>query len=59
MLAITENPIEDGSVIADHAVLEPKEITIMGVVVDYDPKDGRPPSTSNSRSKISDITPLL
>lgn len=38
-LSITANPIEDGSVIADHAVLEPKEVTITGVVVDYEPKE--------------------
>lgn len=37
-LQITSNPIEDGSIIADHAVLEPKEISVVGVVVDYDPK---------------------
>ncbi|WP_350305173.1 phage baseplate protein [Photorhabdus viridis] len=45
-LRITENPIESGVAIADHAVLEPKEITITGVMVGYEPpqysKDGFP-----------------
>lgn len=34
-LKVTENPIENGANIADHAVLEPKEITISGLVVGY------------------------
>lgn len=38
-LRITENPIESGALIADHAVLEPKEITITGVMVGYTPPD--------------------
>ncbi len=32
-LRLTENPIESGAAVADHAVLEPKEITINGVMV--------------------------
>lgn len=36
-LKITENPIENGANIADHAVLEPKSITISGLVVGYEP----------------------
>ncbi|MDE9536876.1 phage baseplate protein [Xenorhabdus bovienii] len=36
-LRITENPIESGAAIADHAVLEPKEITIAGIMVGYQP----------------------
>ncbi|QXF35251.1 hypothetical protein CE143_20305 [Photorhabdus luminescens] len=36
-LRITENPIESGAAIADHAVLEPKEITITGIMVGYEP----------------------
>ncbi|PVZ86703.1 hypothetical protein C9426_14905 [Serratia sp. S1B] len=36
-LRLTENPVESGANIADHAVLEPKEITITGVMVGYSP----------------------
>ncbi|MGV8004334.1 hypothetical protein QPK14_20275 [Photorhabdus temperata subsp. temperata] len=36
-LRLTENPIESGAAIADHAVLEPKEITVTGVMVGYEP----------------------
>lgn len=36
-LRITENPIESGAAVADHAILEPKEITITGVLVGYEP----------------------
>lgn len=35
-LSITENPIESGANVADHAVLQPKQITIVGVMVDHD-----------------------
>jgi|GEM_PF-446600 len=35
-LRITENPIESGAAIADHAVVLPKTVTIRGVVVDHD-----------------------
>lgn len=35
-LSITENPIESGASIADHSVLQPKQITIVGVMVDHD-----------------------
>ncbi|BEO24293.1 hypothetical protein SMQC20_28770 [Serratia marcescens] len=38
-LRLTENPIESGAAVADHAVLEPKEITINGVMVGYEPPD--------------------
>lgn len=34
-LRVTENPIETGSNISDHAVLEPKMVTISGVMVGY------------------------
>lgn len=34
-LRLTENPVEKGSEINDHAILEPKEITITGVMVGY------------------------
>ena len=35
-LDISENPIESGAVIADHAVLKPKSVTIVGVMVEHD-----------------------
>ena len=38
-LRLTENPIENGANIADHAVLEPKEVTIYGMVVSYKPNN--------------------
>ncbi|MBR8464276.1 hypothetical protein KDD93_06840 [Campylobacter sp. faydin G-24] len=36
-LRISKNPIESGANIADHAILEPKQITIKGVIVAYEP----------------------
>ena len=35
-LRVTENPIENGANIADHAVLDPKEVTVNGIVVCYE-----------------------
>lgn len=35
-LKLTENPIESGANIADHAVLDPKEISINGLIVGYE-----------------------
>ncbi|KOQ98355.1 hypothetical protein ABW51_00190 [Haemophilus sp. C1] len=35
-LSITENPIESGAAIADHAVIQPKQVTINGIMVDHD-----------------------
>lgn len=37
-LRISENPIESGAVIADHAAIEPAQATITGVMVDYEPQ---------------------
>jgi hypothetical protein len=37
-LRVTENPIENGANIADHAVLDPKEVTVYGLVVGYEPR---------------------
>ena len=36
-LKITDNPIESGATISDHCYLAPKQITIKGVIVDYEP----------------------
>ncbi|QQP86947.1 phage baseplate protein [Entomomonas asaccharolytica] len=46
-LRITDNPIESGAVISDHAVVEPKQINIEGIVVDYEPSNGFASSQSN------------
>ncbi|WP_081299674.1 phage baseplate protein [Gilliamella sp. wkB112] len=35
-LRVTENPIEKGANIADHVVLDPKEINVTGLVVGYE-----------------------
>lgn len=43
-LKIVENPIETGSNISDHAVLEPKEVSITGIMVGYN----RPPKFTPS-----------
>ena len=37
-LRVTENPIENGANIADYAVLDPKEVTVNGIVVSYETK---------------------
>lgn len=36
-LRTTKNPIESGASVADHAVLEPKQLTIKGKIVAYEP----------------------
>lgn len=36
-LRLTKNPVESGADIADHAILEPKTLTVTGVVVGYEP----------------------
>ncbi len=37
VLRISENPIESGALVSDHAALEPKQVTITGIVTDYQP----------------------
>lgn len=37
ILRLTKNPIESGANIADHAILEPKQLTIKGKIVAYEP----------------------
>jgi hypothetical protein len=34
-MKITENPVESGAVIADHAVIEPRTVSIRGTMVDW------------------------
>lgn len=38
-LSVTSNPVEDGSRVADHAILEPRTVTFTGVLVDYEAVD--------------------
>lgn len=35
---ITDNPVESGATMTDHAVVKPKGISIQGVLVDYEPQ---------------------
>jgi hypothetical protein len=48
VLRISENPIESGALIADHAALEPKQITITGIVADYQPPISYPAESNGS-----------
>ncbi|MBP6018801.1 MAG: hypothetical protein KA735_04865 [Burkholderiaceae bacterium] len=41
-LRITDNPVESGAAVGDHAVLEPKTVQIEGVIVDYEPSADSP-----------------
>ncbi|MEX3929739.1 phage baseplate protein [Paraburkholderia sp. BR10936] len=36
-MRITDNPVESGAVVADHAVLEPRRLTVQGLMVDWAP----------------------
>ncbi|WP_157874836.1 phage baseplate protein [Paraburkholderia atlantica] len=36
-LEITENPVESGAEVADHAVLKPPDVVISGTIVSYEP----------------------
>lgn len=38
-LRITDNPVESGAEVSDHAVLEPKTFRIDGIIVDYEPSN--------------------
>lgn len=38
-LKVTDNPVESGSQISDHAILMPRPFEISGVMVDFDPGD--------------------
>lgn len=62
-LRVTENPVESGAQIADHAVLEPKTVTITGVMVDYERQTTRPTSTATPGIRgmnfLDKIRPLM
>lgn len=38
-LKVTDNPVESGSQISDHAILTPRPFEITGIMVDFDPSD--------------------
>ncbi|MFC7508799.1 phage baseplate protein [Pantoea stewartii] len=38
-LKVTDNPVESGSQISDHAILTPRPFEITGIMVDFDPTD--------------------
>lgn len=49
-LKLTDNPIESGTKITDHAILEPKELTINGILVGYSPSKKNVSNTTKSYS---------
>ncbi|KUZ70668.1 hypothetical protein WI38_32920 [Burkholderia ubonensis] len=49
-LEITENPVESGAEIADHAFLKPGEVVVSGTVVSYEP-----PSSSSLLARVVNI----
>ncbi|MBD8145131.1 phage baseplate protein [Pantoea agglomerans] len=38
-LKVTDNPVESGSQISDHAILTPRPFEVTGIMVDFDPTD--------------------
>ncbi|MDC6409084.1 hypothetical protein LOK82_10795 [Xylella fastidiosa subsp. multiplex] len=50
-LRITENPVESGAMIGDHAVLMPQTVTIAGIVVDYQPQRSPAPAAEEHRAE--------
>ncbi|MGY0342418.1 phage baseplate protein [Xylella fastidiosa] len=50
-LRITENPVESGAMIGDHAVLMPQTVTIAGIVVDYHPQRSPAPAAEEHRAE--------
>ena len=55
LLNITENPIETGASISDHAFLAPKEITINGIMVSHDPPVGTPMPSQGTPAQFDNI----
>lgn len=49
-LKLTDNPVESGTKITDHAILEPKELTINGILVGYTPSKKNVSNTTKSYS---------
>lgn len=57
-LRLTENPVESGANVSDHAVLDPKEITVNGLMVGYTPTKGPVSSLIGSTGLISYLLPV-
>lgn len=57
-LRLTDNPIESGATITDHAVLDPKEITLNGIMVGYTPPSNLVSSKISSYSLIDYALPI-
>lgn len=57
-LKLTDNPIEGGAQMTDHAVLEPKELTINGVMVGYTPPNNIISNKIKSYSLINYALPI-
>lgn len=65
-LRITDNPVESGAAVSDHAVLEPKTVRIEGVIVDYEPSESdlpqqesiNPRGSSNFLNRIPMVSPF-
>lgn len=38
-LKVTDNPVESGSQVSDHAILTPRPFEVTGIMVDFDPTD--------------------
>ena len=53
-MKVTENPVESGAVIADHAVIEPRTVSIRGTMVDWQQQAVNVP-TSIQNAPRSDV----
>lgn len=54
-LTLTENPIESGANTADHAILNPRTITIVGTMVGYEPSKAFEQVASSMGYEVSDL----
>lgn len=54
-LTLTENPVESGANIADHAILNPRGLTIVGTMVGYEPKKTVESALSGVGFDVSDL----
>lgn len=54
-LTLTENPIESGANIADHAILQPRQLTIIGTMVGYEPKKTTEEALAGYGFNVSDL----
>lgn len=54
-LTLTENPIESGANIADHAILQPRQLTIIGTMVGYEPKKAMEEALAGYGVNVADL----